>query len=207
MARTIRLNDTQLVLLSTAAGREDRMILPSPQSVRLDDPKTEKALQGLLKRKLVEEIQVPRDAPTWRIGEGDQPLGLVIAAAGFDAIGLSEMAADSPASAKKETHPTRSKHRGEDAQSSKATEKPMSRRPKAQEGKPAAQKTNASAVLTLLRRKSGATLPQLMEATGWQPHSVRGFLSGTVKTRMGLALTSEKPNGGERRYRVQGGKA
>jgi len=207
MARTIKLNDTQRILLSTAAGREDRMILPPPQSVPLDDPKTEKALQGLLRRRLVEEVRVPLDAPTWRSGEGEQPLGLVIAAAGFDAIGLSEMAGDPPASAKKETHPTRSKRRGEDAQNSNATEKSMSRRPKAQEGKPAAHKTKASAVLTLLRRKSGATLPQLMEATGWQPHTVRGFLSGTVKTRMGLTLTSEKPNGGERRYRVQGGKA
>ena len=207
MARTIRLNDAQLILLSTAAGREDRMVLPPPQSVPFDDPKTEKALQGLLKRSLVEEVEVPLNAPTWRIGDADQPLGLVIAAAGFDAIGLSEMAGDTPASAKKETHPTRSKRRGEDVHKSKATEKPMSRRPKAQEGKPAGQKTKAGALLTLLRRKSGATLPQLVEATGWQPHSVRGFLSGTVKTRMGLALTSEKPNGSERRYRVQGDKA
>ncbi|WP_373008974.1 DUF3489 domain-containing protein [Hyphomonas sp.] len=207
MARTIRLNDIQLVLLCTAAGREDRMVLPPPQSVPLDDPETKKALQGLLRRRLVEEAKVPLDAPTWRIGEGDQPLGLVIAAAGFDAIGLSEMAGDPPASAKKETHPTCPKRRGKDAQKSNAAEKPMARRPKAQKGKSAAQKTKASAVLTLLRRKSGTTLPQLMEATGWQPHSVRGFLSGTVKTRMGLTLTSEKPNGGERRYRVQGGKA
>src|SRR5438067_258586 len=44
--------------------------------------------------------------------------------------------------------------------------------------------SKTAAVLELLKRKDGATLKQLMKATGWQAHSVRGFLSGTVGKKM-----------------------
>jgi len=54
----------------------------------------------------------------------------------------------------------------------------------------------------LLARRSGATLDELMSASGWQAHSVRGFLSGTVKKKLGLALTSTRDDGGVRHYRV-----
>ena len=57
-------------------------------------------------------------------------------------------------------------------------------------------------VLELLRRPEGATLAQITEATQWQLHSTRGFLAGAVKKRLGLTLTSEKPEGGVRSYRV-----
>lgn len=56
-------------------------------------------------------------------------------------------------------------------------------------------------VLQLLRRQQGATINELSIATTWQPHSVRGFLSGTVKKRYGLKLTSEIVDG-TRHYRV-----
>lgn len=53
-------------------------------------------------------------------------------------------------------------------------------------------------ILTLLRRENGASLAELVEATGWQPHSVRGALAGSLK-RKGHAVVSEKRDG-ERRY-------
>lgn len=43
----------------------------------------------------------------------------------------------------------------------------------------------------------------MQSLSGWQPHSVRGFLAGTVKKMAGVTLTSEKPAKGPRRYRVQ----
>jgi hypothetical protein len=58
-------------------------------------------------------------------------------------------------------------------------------------------------VLDLLKRPEGVTAKELMKATGWQPHSVRGFLSGTVGKKMGLTVTSIKGEDGERTYSVK----
>jgi len=58
-------------------------------------------------------------------------------------------------------------------------------------------------VLDLLKRPSGATMKELMKATGWQPHSVRGFISGTVGKKMGLSVESTKGEDGERTYSIK----
>jgi hypothetical protein len=58
-------------------------------------------------------------------------------------------------------------------------------------------------VLDLLKRADGTTLKELMKATGWQAHSVRGFLSGTVGKKMGLSVTSTKGEDGERSYSIK----
>lgn len=62
--------------------------------------------------------------------------------------------------------------------------------------------TKHDRVLTLLSQRSGTTIPEIMEATGWQEHSVRGFLAGTVRKKLGFTLTSAKSEGELRRYRI-----
>jgi hypothetical protein len=63
--------------------------------------------------------------------------------------------------------------------------------------------SKAARVLELLRRSDGATLKDLTKATGWQAHSVRGFLSGTIGEKMGLSLKSTKAEGEERIYSLK----
>jgi Protein of unknown function (DUF3489) len=63
--------------------------------------------------------------------------------------------------------------------------------------------TKQERVLTLLSQSEGASIEEMMQATDWQQHSVRGFLAGTVKKKLGFSLTSLKPNGGVRRYRIE----
>src|SRR6202045_4575080 len=63
--------------------------------------------------------------------------------------------------------------------------------------------TKQERVLTLLSQPEGASIEEMMQATDWQQHSVRGFLAGTVKKKHSFPLTSSKPNDGARRYRIE----
>ena len=86
---------------------------------------------------------------------------------------------------------------------------PTKKKPKTAAGAPkrpadsskAPRETKQDLVLRMLRRKSGATIPAIMEATGWQQHSVRGFFSAVVRKRLGLTLILEGEPG-KRRYRI-----
>ena len=60
--------------------------------------------------------------------------------------------------------------------------------------------SKAAKMLALLKRQKGVTINDLVRATGWQPHSVRGFLSGVVVRKMGLKIRSAKSESGERHY-------
>ena len=69
--------------------------------------------------------------------------------------------------------------------------------------KPAREGSKKSVVIELLRRPEGATLADIMTATGWQAHSVRGFLSGALGKKMGLTVESIKTPDGARSYRLK----
>ena len=70
--------------------------------------------------------------------------------------------------------------------------------------KPAARQGSKTAqILELLKRPSGATLQELMATTEWQPHSVRGFISGTLGKKLGLTVESAKGEDGKRTYSLK----
>lgn len=95
---------------------------------------------------------------------------------------------------------TVTKRPGKPARANKAT----ASAPPAEGTKSPAATSKSDQVLSLLKRADGATLDDLMKATHWQSHSVRGFLSGAVRKRMGLLLVSEVSEQGLRRYRIAG---
>jgi len=70
-----------------------------------------------------------------------------------------------------------------------------------------ANQSKSAQVLELLARPDGATLAELMEVTGWQAHSVRGFLSATVRKRMKLPLRSDVPDHARRYWIEKGGQS
>ena len=89
----------------------------------------------------------------------------------------------------------------------KAAGRPSSAHPAPSKADPGGEQhtariTKHDRVLTLLNRRNGATIPEMMEATDWQQHSVRGFLAGTVKKKLGFTLISSKTEGELRRYRI-----
>ena len=62
--------------------------------------------------------------------------------------------------------------------------------------------TKQALLIDMLRRPEGATIDQIVEATGWQRHTARGAISGAVKKKLGLAVTSEKTEAGVRVHRI-----
>jgi Protein of unknown function (DUF3489) len=63
--------------------------------------------------------------------------------------------------------------------------------------------SKTATILEMLKRTGGATAKELLKATGWQPHSLRGFISGTLGKKMGLTVASTKGEDGERSYSVK----
>ena len=159
-----KLTDLQLVLLSTAAQREDGSLLPPPEHVGHQAARIRKAIPVLLKRALVEEIAVTDASRVWR-EDGDACIGLAITAAGRASIGAEE-----------------------DEQPPVVDPvAPVEALPPAAPGK---RVTKIDTVLGMLRHEDGATLPELVEATGWLPHTTRAALTGLRKK--GHALENRK---------------
>ena len=194
-----KLTDTQLVILSAAAQRSAGSALPLPKSVKLRGGAVNHVLKGLLKKGLLDEQPAGHDDAAWRESKDGQRLTLVIADAGRQAIGIEtdqppkeQTTAAKGSAGKRRTRATRQ------AVDSKSKRKPQ--RPAARAG------TKQSVLIELLSRRDGTTIAEAVKATGWQPHSVRGAISGTLKKKLGLAVTSEKVDGRGRVYRVAAAK-
>ena len=89
----------------------------------------------------------------------------------------------------------------------KTTKLPSRKRSAPASSRPAAgPDTKHARIIAMLRMPTGATIAAIMTATDWQQHSVRGFLAGVIRKRLGLTLVSERTDKG-RVYRIRDGKA
>lgn len=187
-----KLTDTHIVILSAAAQRDDGAVLPLPKSLKIKGTAAIRTLDSLLKKGLLEERPAARGAEAWRqTGDGPDRM-LVITDTGLKAIDAGpEEGTKPPVKAGGNQPRTRRRATGS--------------RHKAQEAKPSVRKgTKQALLIDLLRRKAGATIDEIVEATGWQAHSVRGAISGALKKKLELTVTSEMREGRGRVYRITG---
>ena len=176
-----KLTDTQLVILSAAARRDDGAALPLPKSLKIRGAAVTRTLEGLCKKGLLEEKPAPREAAAWCDGKNGRRMMLVITEAGLTAI-------DGGPAAEPRKAPGAAKGRSKLPRGERKT---AGANPKAQQAAPAVrQSTKQALLIDLLKRKSGATIDEIVEATGWQPHSVRAALTGLRKR--GIEVTRAK---------------
>jgi len=100
--------------------------------------------------------------------------------------------------------PSKARSRNKATPAKKAAKGAKSANSSKKKGTGGAHRGKTAQVLELLKRSGGATLKELMKATSWQAHSVRGFLSGALGKKIGLTVTSSKTADEERRYSVKG---
>ncbi len=190
-----KLSDSQLVILSAAARRQDGAVLPLPRSLKVNKAAATTVLKSLLKKGLVTERPAAADAAHWRETRDGGRMALAIADAGLQAIGVDVERKTSKQSPS--TKPQQIKR------SRRAERKPSGARPKGRTLPPTVRPgTKQALLIDLLKRKKGATIAEIVAATGWQPHSVRGAISGALKKKLGLAVTSERVDGRGRTYRI-----
>lgn len=190
--QTPKLTDAQLVILSAAAQRDGGTVLPLPDTLTLNKGAATSVLKGLIKKGLIAERPAPAGAEVWREDDDGARITLAVTDAGLNAIGVAPEDAVEAPSASKTTE-----RAGSPAK--------RSRKPSAGRAAPAAKAgTKQALLIDLLKRKTGATIDEVVEATGWQAHSVRGAISGTLKKKLGLDVTSEKVEGRGRVYRIAG---
>lgn len=179
-ANTPKLTDTQLVILSSAVQRDDgSAVLPD----RLKGSAAKAVVGKLLTLGFIREVRVRRDEPAWREDDEGKPIGLKITKAGSAAIGVEDQGEAEP-------EPVAPARRPRNA----AAVENLAREPRA--GSKQAQ------IITLMRRKSGATLDDLVAATGWLPHTTRAALTGLRKK--GYAVEKAKRGTGATAYHVTG---
>ncbi len=170
---SIKLTDTQLVMLSAAAQREDRCIVASPS---LKGAAAQKIATKLVAAGLAKEIKAKPGAHVWRRDDANgQAYALKLTAAGLKAIAVEEGAAVVSPTTSGELPKNTTDHEAAAGIVAPPTAIAMPR-----EG------SKLAAVAGLLRREGGATVDQLADAMGWLPHTTRAALTGLRKRGFGI---------------------
>jgi hypothetical protein len=170
-----QLSDAQAVILSTACARQDGMVFPI--IAKLKGGAVGNVCKSLLKRGLIEEVTAADLNTVWRHDEERGSMTLRATPLAFATLGIGD-ATD----AENEVQP-------------EAAPQPVRRR----------NGTKQEVVIAMLRAEGGATIEEIVAATQWAGHTTRGFLSGALKKKLGLTITSEKVDGRGRAYKIAGG--
>jgi hypothetical protein len=194
-----QLSDTQLIVLNIACQRQDRSIFPLPKSLK--GGAVTKVIGSLLGKGLIEEVPARQvefhpmlDDVVWRETETGERLTLIVTDAAFAALGLATDA--EPANADDGLIVCKPAGQG-------AVAAPKNARPrKAPETSRTRGASKQDTLIEMLKRPDGATIVEIAEALGWQPHTVRGAMAGALKRRLGLTILSEQVEGRGRVYRM-----
>lgn len=183
--KTPKLSDTQLVILSSASRRDDALAV-LPDKVKGGAAKA--AVAKLITLRFLKEVRVKRDQPAWRTDEEGKPVGLKITKAGSAAIGIEDEGTREEEPAPPPKRGGGRKAKGEEPNAERAEKSPRAGSKKA-------------LVLSLLSRPEGATIDDLLSATGWLPHTTRAALTGLRKE--GYEFLKSKNAEGETVYRTE----
>lgn len=180
-----KLTDTQLIVLNAGVQREHLVALPLPSNLK--GGAATKVIQPLIDKGLLAEVYAPQKqgVPVWRKTEDGRETTLVVTEAG---LAVLEAAPD--------TAPKLAADREELTYAELEACVIEAPRPTLRSG------TKQALVVEMLRRPEGATIPEIVEATGWASHTTRGFFAGALKKKLGLTIGSEKDEIRGRVYKV-----
>lgn len=167
------LSDTHRVVLANAAAKPSLNALPVPSSIGKDPEKISKVLAELLEDGLLAEV--PTGEEDLAYGYSGASYGLLITNRGLSAIGISPLGDEGVSP-------------GELKQDGVA---------------PPAASSKLQTLVRLLQRPEGAVIDELVLATGWQKHSVRGAMSGALKKKHNHQISSVMTEGRRRVYRIE----
>jgi len=178
-----KLSDTQMIILSRAAQNECRIALPLPDSMR--GGAASKVVSAMLAKGFLEEADADmrKGEPVWRETGDGHGVTLIATDAGLSAIGIEPVGAtDAPTDEPGPDTPNETE----------AAPKPRTQR----EG------TKQAKLIAMLRADGGATIKEIMTATNWASHTIRGAMSGALKKKLGLEVTAENVKGRGRVYKI-----
>ena len=176
----IKLTETQTLILNAGAQRRDNIALPLPKG--LAGAAAKMAVNRMIDHGWLQEVDanLRRGEPLWRETGDGHGTTLVVTGAGLLAIGIEPVAARMMTAI----------HKG-------AAEAPERKSPNHRAG------TKQAMLIAMLQAPTGATMEEIVAATGWQVHTARGAMSGALGKKLGLVVTSAKEADRGRVYRIE----